>query len=340
MAKKIGLISFLFIACLGQLIAQEKTNNPSFRSLIAFDELFKLAAKEKKPILFEAYLPTCSHCIAYDKTLRDPKLKAYLQTNYLAYQLDLSKKENNLFLRKYHIYVPSTPSFIVFSPEGKIMDIEPLGDETNSVGGIQQILNRAKNPLACSASLLEKYRKGEKNMDLMLSAGYFSRLSMDTTHTLEIVNEIVRQIPKQQYQEERSFLIMQKIMLDDENPLFQYFISNLSAYKAKFDSSLVSQTAENVLMSSLYCSRARNYSPIRMESIKSGLRKLGLPEPQIAMRTIVLEVLIDLDHKDLEKAKAKILGFYGVNAIPDREKEFWCKQLARGQAKGHPCPLP
>ena len=77
-----------------------------------------------------------------------------------------------------------------------------------------------------------------------------------------------------------------------------------------------------------------------MESIKSGLRKLGLPEPQIAMRTIVLEVLIDLDHKDLEKAKAKILGFYGVNAIPDREKEFWCKQLARGQAKGHPCPLP
>jgi hypothetical protein len=77
-----------------------------------------------------------------------------------------------------------------------------------------------------------------------------------------------------------------------------------------------------------------------MESIKNGLRKLGLPEPQIAMRTIVLEVLIDLDHKDLEKAKEKILGFYGGKAIPDREKEFWCKQLTRGQAKGEPCPLP
>ncbi len=340
MVKKIGLVGFLFVACLGQLMAQEKTNNPSFRTLIPFEEIFKLAAKEKKPILFEAYLPTCSHCIAYDKTLRDPRLKTYLQTNYLAYQLDLSKKENNLFLRNSHIFIPSTPSFIVFSPTGKIMDIEPLGDESNSAVGIQQILNRAKNPLACSAFLLQKYQQGEKTMDVMLSAGYFSRLIMDTTHTIDIVNEIVRQIPKEQYQEDRSFLIMQKIMLDDENPLFQHFISNLGAYKTKFDSLNVLQTAENVLMSSLYCSRARAYSPERMESIKNGLRKLGLPEAQITLRTIVLEVLIDLDHRDVRKATSKILGFYAGKAIPDREKEFWCKQLTRGLPKDQACPLP
>ena len=340
MIRKIGLIGFLFVTCLGQVIAQEKTNNPSFRTLIPFEEIFKLASKEKKPILFEAYLPTCSHCIAYDKTLREPRLKAYLQTNYLAFQLDLSKKENNIFLRQYHIFIPSTPSFIVFSPQGKIMDIEPLGDQSNSVLGIQQILNRAKNPQACSASLFQRFQQGEKTMDVMLSAGYFSRLSMDTTHTLEIVNEIVRQLPKEQYQDERSFLIMQKIMLDDDNPLFQHFISNLSPYKAKFDSLNVLQTAENVLMSSLYCSRARTYNPARIESIKNGLRKLGLPETQITTRTIVLEVLIDLDHKELGKATSKILGFYAGRSIPDREKEFWCKQLTRGLAKDQTCPLP
>jgi len=340
MIKKIAQIMCLWMLVMSQVQAQEKASNPSFRALIPFEELFKLAAKEKKPILFEAYLPTCSHCIAYDKTLRDPTLKAYLQANFLAYQLDLSKKENNLFLRKYHIFVPSTPSFIVFSSDGKIMDIDPLGDETNSVVGIQQILNRAKNPQANSASLLQKYIQGEKSMDLMLSAGYFSRLGMDTTHTLDIVNEIVRQLPKEQYQDERSFLIIQKMMLDDDNPLFQHFISNLATYKNKFDSLNVLQSAENVLMSSLYCSRARAYSPDRIHSIKQGLRKLGLPDSQITMRTIVLEVLIDLDHQDVEKAKAKILLFYAGKAIPEREKEFWCKQLTRVQPKDSACPLP
>jgi hypothetical protein len=219
------------------------------------------------------------------------------------------------------------------------MDIEPLGDETNSVVGIQQILNRAKNPLACSASLLEKYRKGEKNMDVMLSAGYFSRLSMDTTHTLEIVNEIVRQIPKEQYQDERSFLIMQKIMLDDENPLFQHFISNLSAYKAKFDSLLVLQTAENVLMSSLYCSRARKYSTNKIDQIKSGLRKIGVPENQIALRCIVLEVLIDLGREDIKGASGKIKNYYQGKTIPEKEMDFWCTQLKRYQKAEIPCPL-
>jgi hypothetical protein len=41
-----------------------------------------------------------------------------------------------------------------------------------------------------------------------------------------------------------------------------------------------------------------------------------------------------------EKAKAKILLFYAGKAIPEREKEFWCKQLTRVQPKDSACPLP
>ena len=97
MLKKI-LILILFIQQIA--LGQSKTDNPSFRPLESFEQIFAKAAKEKKPVFFEAYLPTCSHCLAYDKTLRDPKIKSYLSTNFLAYQLDLSKRENGLFLRK------------------------------------------------------------------------------------------------------------------------------------------------------------------------------------------------------------------------------------------------
>ena len=89
MLKKIFIL-FLFIHHIA--LGQSKTDNPSFRPLESFEQIFAKAVKEKKPVFFEAYLPTCSHCLAYDKTLRDPKIKSYLSTNFLAYQLDLSKR--------------------------------------------------------------------------------------------------------------------------------------------------------------------------------------------------------------------------------------------------------
>ena len=67
---------------------------------------------------------------------------------------------------------------------------------------------------------------------------------------------------------------------------------------------------------------------------------LGIPEKQIAMRFIVLEVLIDLDHADMTNAVARINKFYEGKPIPEKEKAFWCKQLTRKGDASSPCPLP
>ena len=129
-------------------------------------------------------------------------------------------------------------------------------------------------------------------------------------------------------------------MLDSDNPIFNYFIHNLPAYYAKYDSALVKQMAENVLMSSVFASRSRSYSPARIQSIKDGLALLGVPAKQIALRFIVLEVLIDLDKADTTKAIARINQYYDGKPIPEKEKTFWCKQLSRKGDATSPCPLP
>ncbi len=339
MFKKIVLLFSLYLWVSANLLAQSKTLNPSFRPLISFEEIFKLASKQNKPIFFEAFLPTCSHCIAYDKTFRDPILKSFLANTFLAYQLDLSQKENVLFLRKNKVYVPSTPSFIIFSPEGKVMQIEPVGDEGNSVVGIKKSLSNAIDTEKNAQSLLGKYNHGDRNFDNMLSVALFTRFSMDTVKNMEVVNVIASSLPKDKYRDEISFLLMQRVMLDDDNPLFQYFINNLPQYKAKFDSMLVNQTAENILMSSLFCSRARNYSPAKITQIKNGLKLLGIPAAQIALRCIVLEVLIDLDHGSVGSAADKINSYYEGKLIPEKEKDFWCKQLKSKLTSVEPCPL-
>ena len=78
MTRTLSIIGFLVtisLASFGQ--------NPSFKKWETPEAIFQRAAKEKKPILLEAFLPTCSHCLAYDKTLRNPIIKNYLDKNLI-----------------------------------------------------------------------------------------------------------------------------------------------------------------------------------------------------------------------------------------------------------------
>ena len=330
MYRLILLISLLSFS--SSLLAQ----NPSFLPWENPEAIFARAKKENKPVFMEAYLPTCSHCMAYDVTLKTPAIKTFLRANFLAYQIDLSKRELGLFLRKQKIYIPSTPAFIVFSPNGEVLNIETMGDATNSVEGIKKSLSQALDMQKNNAGTLQNYLAG-KNPANLVDIAYFTRMRLDTVQNMRIVNDITKSMAPTHYTDESSLLFIQKVMLDTENPLFDFFIQHLPAYKAKYDTVLVRQAAENTLMSTLFSSRARSFSPERIAQIKTGLAAIGLGEKQIAQRCIVLEVLIDLDKKDITSASTRIQRFYGDQMIPEKEKEFWCKQLSK---TGLPCPLP
>jgi hypothetical protein len=200
-------------------------------------------------------------------------------------------------------------------------------------------LNKAKDMNKNMVANLKKFDAGDQDFENMLSVALFARYTMDTVKNMEVVNKLANSIKPDQYFDKMSFLLMQRVMLDTDNKLFQFFIQNLPAYKQKFDSLDVKQTAENILMSSLYCSRARKYSTGKIDQIKSGLRLLGVPENQIATRCIVLEVLIDLGQQNIQGATGKIKTYYQGKPIPEKEMDFWCTQLKRNQKAEMPCPL-
>jgi thiol-disulfide isomerase/thioredoxin len=314
--------------------------NPSFKPLESFDAIFARAKKENKPVFFEVFLPNCSHCMAYDVTLKNPKIKQFLDKNVLAYQLDISKRENGMFLRKQKVYVPSTPSFIMLSPEGKPWDVQTMGDELNTVDGILTTLQKAIDPQKRDEAILKKYQQGSREFDEMLGLANFTRMTLDTVQNIEIVQQLTEALPKDKYETELGFLLIRKVMLDNNNPLFDHFINNLAIYRKSNDSIIVRQVAENTLMSTLFSSRARKFSPERIAGIKYGLQKIGLTDAQIANRCIVLEVLIDLDQDQLDVATNRIKSYYQGKEIPAKEKEFWCKWLSRKSDPKNPCPLP
>lgn len=317
-----------------------QAQNPSFKTMDSFEAIFARAKKENKPIFFEAYLPNCSHCMAYDVTLKNPKIKQFLDKNVLAYQLDISKRENGLFLRKQKIYVPSTPSFVILGPDGTPWDVQTMGDELNNVDGIIATLQKAIDPLKRDEAILKKYRQGARDFNEMIGLANFTRMTLDTVQNVEIVQQITEALPKEKYESELGFLLIRKVMLDNNNPLFEHFINNLSVYRKSSDSVTVRQVAENVLMSTLFSSRARKFDSARIAGIKYGLKKIGLSDAQIANRCIVLEVLIDLDNDQLTVATDRVKSYYQGKEIQAKEKEFWCKWLTRKSDPKNPCPLP
>ncbi len=336
--KKIAVI-FLLAICPFFNTFSQKVANPSFRKLENFETIFNLASKEKKPVFLEAYLPTCHHCMAYDVTLKKPEIKNYLSKNYHAYQIDLSQKDANAFLRKNKIYIATTPTFIVFSPEGKIWNIQAAGEETNNVKDIIALLDMAKDPLKRQQALVENFDKGARNLNDMIAAASFTRLKLDTTKNIEIVNELVKNIPPADYENNISFLIVQKVMMDEANPLFDHLVNHIDNYTKNHDTLNVKQAIENTVMISLYNKNATNYSEARFQKMKNALMKIGIPEKQIATRFIYIEVMKDLKNKQIDSAISRIKTFYGSLEIPIREKEFWCKTVLKYLPENSTCPF-
>jgi hypothetical protein len=79
-------------------------------------------------------------------------------------------------------------------------------------------------------------------------------------------------------------MILQKVIMDDDNPLFEYMMNNLGVFQSKFDKKTVISTAENIIMFSLYSSRGNQYSVSKVAEVKRNLAKLGVDATSIQGR--------------------------------------------------------
>jgi thiol-disulfide isomerase/thioredoxin len=335
--KKFYLYIYGFLLITFQTFSQN--NHPSFQNLPSKIEDLFLNKENKKPVFLEVFLPTCGHCLAYNETFKNPILKNFLDQNYEAYQLDLSKNENQEFLKKRKLFVYSTPTFLVFGPDGKLWNFDAAEEEFNSVDGILNLLNKAKSTEKRQLTLLENYKKGKFNKNDLIEIGNFTRYTLDTTLNIKIINDLTKILPKTEYESELGFKIIQKMMIDEENPLFDHFIKNLKKYHLYADSATISQAGENVIMNSLYNPNAKNYSFERYDKMKKELITLGVSSRAVATRFIYYEVIKFLQQENQTAAIKKIKNYYQNKSIPIKEKDFWCNTLKKYNSKLKDCPL-
>ncbi|RVU25654.1 hypothetical protein EOJ36_04350 [Sandaracinomonas limnophila] len=335
-----SIVLFILFTNLSTGIAQTLSKPIGFLNLpLTIEDIFKNENNSAKPVFLEAFLPTCQHCIAYNKNLDSPEINKYLDDNFQAYRIDVSKKEVNDFLRSKKIVINSTPTFLVFNHYGVLMNIEEAQPEFNSIEGIKELLNKAKSPTQNQFARFENYKKGIFDNNSLQDIAFYSKMSCDTLNNIEIVNKLTNNLKESEYDSEIAYNIVSKMMMDEQNPLFNYFVNHTSKYESYADANQIKRAIENVIMIALYQKNAKNFSFERYNKMKRELISIGIPLKSVHSRFIYYEVLKDLETKNISNATKRIKTYYEGKPIPSREKEFWCGELKKFNTAHKVCPL-
>ena len=242
---------------------------------------FDLAKAQNKPVLLEVYAPTCHVCSAFAPTFNLPQVGNYFNQNFISYKLDITTPEGTAFLNKQGLFILSTPTLLFFSKEVKLLHINILGENNNSAGTLIEAGTKALIPSQRTSAYKASFRGGNRTTNFLIEYGLVSRVMRDTIDNISAMNAYAKKIPKSQYGNHTSFLLLQKVVIDDENEIFKFMMNNLIGFYEKNDKKLVNQTAENIIMYSLYSSRGMNYSTTKINTVRANLAKLKVDKKSI-----------------------------------------------------------
>lgn len=243
--------------------------------------VFDLAKVQNKPVFLEVYAPTCHVCSAFVPTFNLPQVGNYFNQNFISYKLDITTPEGTAFLNKQGLYILSTPTLLFFDKDVKLLHINILGENNNSGSTLIEAGTKSLNPSQRTSAYKASFRGGNRETNFLIEYGLISRVMRDTIDNISAMNAYAKKIPKSQYGNNTSFLLLQKVVIDDENEIFKAMMNNLNVFYAKNDKKLVNQTAENIIMYSLYSSRGMKYSTAKINIVRAYLTKLGIDKKSI-----------------------------------------------------------
>jgi thiol-disulfide isomerase/thioredoxin len=270
--RKIILTPLLFLTFI-TIFAQKGT---SFLQGGNLRTVFDVAKVQNKPVFLEVYAQTCHVCNAFKPTFDLPQVGNFYNQNFVSYKLDIMTPEGQAFLNKQGIWIQSTPTLLFFDKDVKLMHISILGENNNTPQALIDAGTKALNPKQRTSAYKASFLAGNRENNFLIDFAMISRLLKDTVNNIAAMNAYAKKIPKNQYTNNTSFLVLQKIIMDDENEIFKNMMTNLKEFNSKYDKTLVKQTAENIIMYSLYSARGMKYSSSKIIKVRENLAKLGV----------------------------------------------------------------
>ena len=251
------------------------------------ETVFKEARRLGKPVFVEVFSPTCHVCESFVPTLADGRVGKFYNGKFVSTKVDVAQPSTRAFLDKHRLFVPSLPLFLYFDPQQNLVHFAMSNNSTDEV--IRHGTN-ALNPQARSQAMKARYQQGERSANFLIDYAMLGRVTKDTVANMAAMNDYARQQSPAQFASQTNWLALQKLVLDAENPLFQYMLGHLDTYRKAYGAEPTKQVAENILMSSLYSGRGAQYPIAKILQIRQDLVKVGIDAKVAANRTLLPEI--------------------------------------------------
>ncbi len=107
--------------------------------------VFDLAKAQNKKVFLEVYSPDCHTCQLFDPVFKDRKVAQYFNAHFISYRLSADVIETHAFLQKQKVSVVSTPTFLFYNADVKLIYEVALTDKQNTA---EIVLQQARKALA------------------------------------------------------------------------------------------------------------------------------------------------------------------------------------------------
>lgn len=249
--------------------------------------VFQEARRTGKPVFVEIFSPTCHTCQSFIPTLADGRVGKFYNDKFLSTKLDIAQPATQAFLNSRRLFVPSLPLFLYFDPQQNLVHFAMSNNTTD------EVIRHGSNALdtqARSQNMKSRYQQGERSTSFLIDYAMYARVTKDTVANMAAMNEYARQQSPATYTNQTNWLALQKLVLDFENPMFQYMIGHMDAYRKAYGADQAFQVAENILMSSLFSGRGAQFPIAKIIQVKQDLVKIGVDPKSAANRTLLPEV--------------------------------------------------
>jgi hypothetical protein len=316
---------YLFILLLiSQLSWGQKGIN--FLKTTNFNVAVNTAKQQNKLLFVEAYAPDCHVCMSFKGTFAQPQVGLVYNANFINFQLDVNNPDNLAILKKYKIIINATPTFIFFEPKTmKVVQVKAFGEKDNSVISVNQIGQKAANPLEQVGNFPNKFKSGDRNAAFLLNYAQYARIMGDTLTNIKMMNEFAKVWPENQYLTQGTLNIIQTVMMNHDNELFDYYVTHLSDYNKAFDPNMVRMIYENIFQIVL-TSQLNNLNSKSISKIKNQMKITGMDPSGIIRRTWLAESNLYFTQKKPAEGMKVIQDLIRVlpNAPGPKEYQYLC----------------
>ena len=281
------------------------------------DQAFARAKSENKPVFIEIYSESCHVCQSFIPVFKETAVSEFYNKNFLNYKIEVTSPEFQNFLVAQKIFVPSLPLLLYFDKDRNLVHlgvIEASGEKLIEKG------TKALDPNQQAASMRKRFEQGENNSQLLIDYAMYSRVTMDTVMNRKAMEVYAKQLSPSAYTSETNYLVVQKLLMDVENPLGTYFVNHLPAYRRQHDPAEVKNVAENLIMSSLYSSFGSAYNSEKIKTMRDYMIKAEI-DPQVARNRVLLP-LINAYFREKTPGKAVELVNTHITQVPLKVPDY------------------